>query len=272
MAAYSAPLAIINGWITYSDDIIPFSGYLLLLLFLYGLVLSVIAVKAVYQFSWLKSLIANFFLPVTLIGSVLLILVISSPQFALETANEFMTALKNRDFSQFSFNEEPKEEWPQIDKGLPIIKVDELIALIKEIDDSIKFHVGTEGRKKDDGSYDLIPVFYYWDKDFGDVNLSINLSNSSGEDKFEEFEIIIDFPKGKFKLHEEKITHLFEKYISGLVTLLVKEPEKVEEILSKRDISFFENYAYNIYQEQDSFSGDSATEQRGLLIRIVRNG
>ncbi|MCI5167186.1 MAG: YIP1 family protein [Candidatus Electrothrix sp. GM3_4] len=219
-AAYSAPLAIINGFITYRDEIIPFSGYLLLLLSLYGLILSVIAVKAVYQFSWLKALIANLLPPMILIGGIVLAV-------AVPNRDALMTALKNRDFSQFFSNEElpVMQEWPStIDKDLPIIKVDELISLIKGIDDSIEFKESTSWRQIGDRKYDT--YVHYCTKKFGEVDLMISLTNRLEEDKLEQLELSIIFPEGEFKLHEEKITSLSKKYISGLVTQLVKEPGK----------------------------------------------
>ena len=160
--------------------------------------------------------------------------VILSPQSASEVANEFMTALKNRDFSQFSFSGESPviQKWPStINKDLPIIKVDELISLIKEIDYSIQFEEVKGWRQIGDKRYDL--VFHSCRKKFDNLNLRIDVINRLGEDKFEHCEVSIDFPKGKFKLHEDKIKHLSGKYISGLVTKLVKEPKKVKEILSK---------------------------------------
>ncbi len=298
IAAYSTPLAIIEEYITFREDIIPFSGYLSLFLFLYGLVLSVIAVKAVYQFSWFKSLIANFFLPVMLIGSVVLIFVISSPQSALNIADNFMTALKNRDFSQFSLNEGGNEEfpvmqeWPStIDKDLPIIKVDELISLIKEIDDSIEFEELKSIRwvQTGDKVKEVTSISHSYGKDFGNVKLYISFSNNPDESQLESGLIEISYPEGEFKLHEDKIASLSEKYISSLVTKLVKEHERAEEILSKKYInqdpfasmenarnpnyaSFFGNYAYNIYQEKDPTSYEDSNKERiVLMIRIVGN-
>ncbi|XOF32293.1 MAG: Yip1 family protein [Candidatus Electrothrix sp. YB6] len=123
-AAYTAPLGIISGLVMLSPQVTPLVGYLFLLMSLYGLLLSLIAVKAVYQISWFKSLIANFFLPVIFIGSIVSLLFISSPQVAQDIVSQVVTAIKNRDFSQLCshFFQEDEEITQQIESAQKIIE------------------------------------------------------------------------------------------------------------------------------------------------------
>ncbi|MCI5223690.1 MAG: YIP1 family protein [Candidatus Electrothrix sp. AR4] len=285
MAAYMAPLGIISGLVTLSTKVIPLLGYLSLLLSLYGLLLSLIAVKAVHQVSWFKSLIANFFPPVIFIGSVVSLLFISSPQVGQEMVNQFMMAIKNKDFSQFYPNEESviTQEWPSgINQDLPVIKADELIALIQEVDNSITFKkIEDWGRTRGD-KYDT--TLHQYSESHGKISLYIQIINRSGEADFEWCQISIHYPEGEFELHEKQIASLYEKYFSGIVHKLVKKPGKVEEILSNKYLFqdvfermenrlnpalfvFFDNYAYKIDQEEDHPSPDPPTEDSVVIDR-----
>lgn len=98
-AAYIVPLGLVSEYVAFGVDIIPFSEYFLLFLGLYGLMLSVIAMKAVHHFSWLKALVANFFLPVIFIGVIVIAVVV--PNYpVVNVGKDFMSALENRNDAQ----------------------------------------------------------------------------------------------------------------------------------------------------------------------------
>ena len=64
IASFQAPISIIAGLANF----VPFVGLCVnFLLWLYSLVLAVIATNAVYQFGWLKAIIAYFALPLLLV-------------------------------------------------------------------------------------------------------------------------------------------------------------------------------------------------------------
>lgn len=99
MAAFIAPLAVLLGGISFVSNFAPIVGFLALPVWLYWLILGVLAVRAVHDFGWGRALLANLLIPGGLVALFIVVLGIFT-QPAADVAGDFMTALQAGQYEQ----------------------------------------------------------------------------------------------------------------------------------------------------------------------------
>ncbi len=99
MAAFIAPLAVLLGGISFVSNFAPVVGWLVLPVWLYWLILGVLAVRAVHDFGWGTALLANLLIPGGMVALFVGGLVIAT-QPAADVAGDFVTALQAGQYEQ----------------------------------------------------------------------------------------------------------------------------------------------------------------------------